>query len=99
MRVLVIGASGLLGRVLLEEWHSDEVSGVSSQDGNLRSAEDMRKLLARYRPACTVLSAAYTDVDGCEKDPQRAHDVNCLGAMNVAVAARNVGSALLFLHT
>jgi dTDP-4-dehydrorhamnose reductase len=99
MRVLVIGASGLLGQVLLEEWHSDEVSGVSSQDGDLRSAEDMRKLLIRYQPACTVLAAAYTDVDGCEKDPQRAHEVNCLGPVNVALAARGIGSRLVFLSS
>src|SRR5215469_4405721 len=99
MRVLVIGASGLLGRVLLEEWRSDEVSGVSSRDGDLRCAEDMQNLLRRYQPACTVLTAAYTDVDGCEKDPRRAHEVNCLGAVNVALAARNTGSRLVFLST
>lgn len=99
MRALVIGASGLLGRVLLEEWHSDEVAGVSSRDGDLRSHHDMQRLLARYAPACTVLAAAYTDVDGCEKDPQRAHEVNCLGAANVALAARDCGSRLVFLST
>jgi dTDP-4-dehydrorhamnose reductase len=94
-----MGASGLLGRVLLEEWHSDEVFGVSSQDGDLRSPQEMQRLLRRYEPACTVLAAAYTDVDGCEKDPERAHEVNCLGAENVALAARSAGSRLVFLST
>ena len=99
MRALVIGASGLLGRVLLEEWYSDEVSGVSSRDGDLRSPEDMQRLLTRFAPTVTVLAAAYTDVDGCEKDPERAHEVNCQGAVNVAVAARSSGSRLIFLST
>lgn len=99
MRALVIGASGLLGRVLMEEWHSDEVAGVSSRDGDLRSPQDMQRLLARYAPSCAVLAAAYTDVDGCEKDPQRAHEVNSLGAVNVALAARDSGSRLVFLST
>jgi dTDP-4-dehydrorhamnose reductase len=99
MRALVIGASGLLGRVLLEEWCSDEVAGASSQDGDLRSPEQMQQLLARFRPDVTVLTAAYTDVDGCERDPQRAHEVNCQGAVNVALAARSCGSRLLFLST
>ncbi len=99
MRALVIGASGLLGRVLLEEWHTDEVAGARSQDGDLRSAGQMQQLLTRFRPEVTVLTAAYTDVDGCERDPQRAHEVNCLGAVNVALAARSAGSRLLFLST
>lgn len=99
MRVLVIGASGLLGRVLLEEWHTDEVAGVSSRDGDVRSPQQIQELFTRYRPACTVLAAAYTDVDGCERDPRRAHEVNCLGALNVATAARTAGSRLLFLST
>lgn len=99
MRVLIIGATGLLGRVLLEEWDSDEVAGVGSGDGDIRVPEQTRRLLARFRPECTVLAAAYTDVDGCEKDPQRAHEVNCLGAVHVALAARSAGSRLLFLST
>lgn len=46
-----------------------------------------------------MLLAAYTDVDGCEKDPQRAHEVNCGGALNVASAARDAGCRLLFVST
>src|SRR6266568_6230622 len=99
MRILTIGATGLLGRVLLKEWDSDEVIGTGSREADIRDPEQLRRLFERTRPASTVLAAAYTDVDGCEKDPRRAHEVNRLGAVNVACAARNGGSRLLFLST
>src|SRR5712692_5754150 len=99
MRILIIGATGLLGRVLLEQWDSDQVIGTGSREVDIRDPEQLQRLFERTLPECTVLVAAYTDVDGCEKDPLRAHDVNCRGAVNVARAARNTGSRLLFLST
>lgn len=99
MRVLIIGGTGLLGRVLLEEWAADEIAGITSRDADIRDLSGLRAHFTRLQPDCTVLAAAYTDVDGCERDPDRAHDVNCTGAANVASACREVGSRLLFLST
>ena len=99
MRVLLIGATGLLGTVLQEEWGGDSVTGVGSRDVDIRDESQVRRLFERTRPEWTVLAAAYADVDGCERDPQRAHDVNCIGAMNVARAARDVQSKLFFVST
>lgn len=99
MRVLVLGGTGLLGKVLVEEWSADEVKGISSQEVDIRDGSQLRAYFARWRPECTVLAAAYTDVDGCERDPKRAHDVNCTGVANVAHECREVGSRLLFVST
>lgn len=99
MRVLILGATGLLGRALLEEWSTDEVRGLGSCDADIRDHSQLHGYFSEFRPECTVLAAAYTDVDGCERDPNHAHDVNCTGAANVAVECREVGSRLLFLST
>ncbi len=99
MRVLIIGATGLLGKALLEEWHFDHIVGVGSRDTDIRDPRQVRELFTRCQPDWTVLAAAYTDVDGCEKDPDRAYQVNCVGTINVARAAREAGSRLLFLST
>jgi dTDP-4-dehydrorhamnose reductase len=99
VRVLVIGATGLLGKVLLEEWHGDTLTGVGSRDVDIRNPSHLSSLFKQCRPQWTVLAAAYTDVDGCERDPKRAHEVNCTGAMNVARAACDARSKLLFLST
>ncbi|HVS88629.1 MAG TPA: dTDP-4-dehydrorhamnose reductase [Candidatus Acidoferrum sp.] len=99
MRVLVIGVTGLLGKVLLEEWDGDTITGVGSREVDIRDHSQLSQLFGRCRPEWTILLAAYTDVDGCERDPKRAHEVNCGGAMNVARAARDARSKLLFVST
>src|SRR5579872_2220915 len=99
MKVLLIGATGLLGQVLLEEWSTDQVIGVGSRDIDIRDQRQVCDLFERYRPDWAVLAAAYTDVDGCERDPQRAHQVNCDGAAHVAQAAASTKSGLLFLSS
>jgi len=99
MRVLILGATGLLGRVLLEEWHTDEIRALGSCNADIRDRSQLHRNFADFRPECTVLAAAYTDVDGCEKDPKLAHDVNCMGAANVARECKESGSRLLFVST
>jgi len=99
MRVLLFGSSGLLGKALMREWDEDAVTGLGSRDADLRDAERIRKVTHEARPEWIVLSAAYTDVDGCESNSERAFAVNRDGAMNVAAAAKEVGSRLLFLSS
>lgn len=99
MRVTIFGASGLLGQALMREWTGDEVIGLGSHDADIRDASQVRSAVERTHPEWIVLSAAYTDVDGCESQQDRAFSVNRDGAVNVAEAARQVGSRLLFLSS
>jgi dTDP-4-dehydrorhamnose reductase len=99
MRVTIFGASGLLGKALVREWKSDEVTGLGSKDADIRDPEHVRAAVEHTRPDWIVLAAAYTDVDGCESNRELAFDVNCAGAVNVAQAANACGSRLLFLST
>jgi len=99
MRILIIGARGMLGTDLLQEWETDEVIPATSQDADIRDSQQVRSLLARTRPDWTVLTAAYTDVDGSERNPEQAFAVNATGAENVARAAQECGSRLFFVST
>lgn len=81
------------------EWGSDEVVGASSREADLCDRSQLATLMTDASPDVTVLAAAYTDVDGCEKNPGHAHEVNCVGAVNVAEAASECGSRLLFIST
>jgi dTDP-4-dehydrorhamnose reductase len=99
MRVTILGATGLLGKALMRVWEGDQVVGLGSKDADIRGPQQVRDAVQRTRPEWIVLAAAYTDVDGCETNPQRAFDVNCRGAVNVAQAANEIGSRLLFLST
>lgn len=99
MRVTIFGATGLLGKALIRVWDGDEVVGLGRTDADIRDVQQVRDAVRRTRPDWIVLAAAYTNVDGCEVDPRRAFDVNCGGAVNVAQAAEQAGSRLMFLST
>jgi len=96
MKVIVIGATGLLGTALLREWAGDEVIGFGSRDLDIRDAAQVRAILQKSRPDWIVLAAAYTDVDGCEARPDLAFSVNREGAVNVAEAAKECRANLIF---
>jgi dTDP-4-dehydrorhamnose reductase len=99
MRVTLFGASGLLGRELVQELKGAQLTAPSSKDADLRDHPRVREVIRNSRPDWIILSAAYTDVDGCESNRDLAFAVNCDGAINVAEAAREAESRLLFLST
>jgi dTDP-4-dehydrorhamnose reductase len=99
MRVTIIGAAGLLGKYLLREWTTDEVSGIDLPEVDIRDPQLLGRVIGEARPDWIVLTAAYTDVDGCESHQDLALETNCRGAINVAEAAKRYGSRLMFIST
>jgi dTDP-4-dehydrorhamnose reductase len=99
MRVTIFGASGLLGKALMREWSGDGVTGLGSRDADIRDAKRVRHVVRETRPEWIVLAAAYTDVDGCENNPDLAFAVNRDAAVNVAMAAKEAGARLVFLSS
>jgi dTDP-4-dehydrorhamnose reductase len=99
MKVLILGATGLLGKALVREWTGDEVLAMGSRDVDIRDSAKVREMIENGHPDCIVLAAAYTDVDGCESHRELAFSVNRDGAVNVAEAARQAGAKLTFLSS
>jgi dTDP-4-dehydrorhamnose reductase len=99
MKVLILGATGLLGKALVREWSNDEVLAMGSRDVDIRDAAAVQLVVDSARPDWIVLAAAYTDVDGCESNQELALSVNRDGAANVARAARQTGAKLIFLSS
>ena len=99
MRVTIFGATGMLGKALMSQWADDNVTGLGSAQADIRSPDQVDKVVSECNPEWIVLSAAYTDVDGCEINPTLAASVNTLGAVNVAKAAADSRAKLLFVST
>ena len=99
MRITIFGATGLLGKALMSEATADDVTGFGSVDGDIRDAQAVLDLVERTQPDWIILAAAYTDVDGCERNRDLDFDVNCRGAVNVVRAAKRRDARLLFLST
>jgi dTDP-4-dehydrorhamnose reductase len=99
MRITIFGATGLLGKDLMREWTGDAVTGLGSRDVDIRDASRVQQVVQETRPNWIVLAAAYTDVDGCESNPDLAFAVNRDGTMNVANAAKACGARMMFLSS
>lgn len=73
MRILITGATGLLGPYLMTAFSSvGEVTGISSADCDLTDEGQVKAMLASRKPEIIVHAAAWTDVDGCEQKPNVA---------------------------
>jgi dTDP-4-dehydrorhamnose reductase len=99
VRILIIGANGLLGRDLVEDWTGADIIPATSGDADIRDIMQVRQLAAREHPDWIVLAAGYTDVDGSERNPDQAFAVNRDGTRNVSLVAREVGAKLCYLST
>jgi dTDP-4-dehydrorhamnose reductase len=100
MKLLVTGAKGLLGTevcAVLNRRH--DVRGVDIADFDIADLAATRAAFAAARPEMVVHCAAWTDVDGCERDPRQAFAQNARGTWNVAAACAQLGPALVYLST
>jgi len=85
MKILVVGARGMLGTDLMETIrHGPDVMGVDLQETDITSLEQCLSLSEKYRPGVIINAAAFTRVDDCETNPDKAFLVNGVGAGNLA---------------
>lgn len=101
MRIMVTGATGMLGqdvlRVLTAQGHA--CLGVSTADFDLRDAAATKAAVLAARPEAIIHCAAWTAVDAAESDPAACCTVNGLGTLNIARAARAVDAKLMLIST
>jgi dTDP-4-dehydrorhamnose reductase len=101
VRLLVTGAAGMLGRAVVEAATRarHDVVAATRADLDITDAAAVRRAMTEQRPQVVVNCAAYTDVDGAERDRERAEAINGAGAGNVAAAAAAVSAAIVHVST
>jgi dTDP-4-dehydrorhamnose reductase len=100
-RLLVTGASGMTGsevvrRAGVRGW---EILPLSHRELDIGDSAAVTSAVSGFRPAVVINAAAYTAVDRAESEPDRAAQVNALGAANVARAAEAASASVVHVST
>jgi dTDP-4-dehydrorhamnose reductase len=101
LKVLVTGAAGMVGRTVCEfcEQIRDTVFGFDHRALDIADAEEVWERIRSTKPDAVINCAAWTDVDGCESDAERAFAANARGPENLAAASRDVNAAFVTIST
>jgi len=79
--------------------NGDEVFAYDHKALDIADAKAVESEITARRPGAVINCAAWTDVDGCESNPDKAEQVNSLGPENLARASQNGGALLITIST
>lgn len=105
MKILVTGAAGRLGGRLvgrLSDRHqvaAADIVGDVSHPLDVSDYEACRRLIADFRPDIVLHPAAWTDVNGCAREPAKALRINGIGTGNLAAITGQRGIPILYVST
>lgn len=98
---LVLGAGGMLGSIVTRALEREFPGTMSATRAEIDVTDRFRMEaeVERLQPTVVINCTGFTDVDGCETDPDRARRVNAEGAENAARAAAGAGCRLVHIST
>ena len=97
---MVVGGRGMLGSAVAARLGDGfEVSNWDLPEIDITDREGTLELIGAAAPALVINCAALVDLEACESDPDRAWQVNAVGAGNVAAAAERCGATLFYLSS
>lgn len=113
MKILVTGCEGGLGRELRKQLATGgcqlglipgdfvhaEINYTDIQELDITCLAYVQEYIAKLKPSIIINCAAYTNVDACESQRDKAFSVNVLGVRNLAIAAESVGAKLVHIST
>jgi len=99
VRVLITGAGGQLGHDLVDAFADHDTVATTHVQLDVADRDAVLAAITELRPDAVVHAGAWTDVDGCETDPDRAFRTNALGTRHVVEGARVAGARVCFVST
>ena len=101
MKVLVTGAAGLVGRAVGEHCHNlgDGVLLFQRNELDITDPHAVRETISETKPDVVINCAAWTNVDACESDPDRAFAANATGPELLAAACKEAASRFITIST
>tara|TARA_B100000700_G_scaffold39796_2_gene40220 strand:+ start:492 stop:1334 length:843 start_codon:yes stop_codon:yes gene_type:complete len=99
MTYLVTGSKGQLGSIFVDILPDDLVIGIDLPEYDITDVESVRKVFDCNSIDYVIHCAAYTDVDGCARNPEQAMLVNAIGTETVANLCAEYDATMILLST
>jgi len=99
MRIAITGHKGQLGQQLVRAFGRHELLGIDVPEHDIAAWPAIAETIAAFSPELVMHTAAYTNVDGCARDPDLAYRINGLGTQNVALACLHCDAILVHIST
>ncbi|MGC8979541.1 SDR family oxidoreductase [Caldisericum sp.] len=111
MKVLITGASGMLGKALIFENNADyslygtylsanlDIKEVTLLRSDICDKNSFSEVVSKIVPDIIIHTAALTNVDLCEKEKEAAYKINVVGTENVVESGKKVNAKLIYIST
>ncbi len=101
MNVIITGAKGRLGSKLVERLTAagHTVTATDLPELDLINFWAVRAFIHDHKPEWILHPAAWTDVDGCALEPEKAALINGHATGNIAAAAAEVGAGVAYVSS
>jgi len=98
--ILITGSEGQLGSDLVQVLGNEhEIIPADIADFDIADLEATLNFIREGKPDVIIHPAAFTDVDGCESQQDKAFLINGIGTRNIAIAARAAHAKLFYIST
>ena len=99
MKLLLLGAGGMLGHALARELADYDMVVGDLPDFDLTDFKNLNEKIRQIKPEVLINCAAYTDVDGCEQNAEAAERVNGEALSNLAKICSELDVILVHYST
>lgn len=92
----------MLGKEILSQHDRDSTLkfvGVDRKYFDVGVLDSINEVFTTLKPDIVIHTAAYTNVDGCETNKEKAYKINHIGTKNVALVCERLGIRLIYIST
>jgi dTDP-4-dehydrorhamnose reductase len=99
LKIALTGSDGMLGSDISNVFKDVEFTPFTLNDFDITDLDKTVSTIRNAKPDYLIHTAAYTDVDGSELDPEKAYLINGKGSRNVTIACEEIRCPVIYIST